>query len=64
VHRLKDGDRIELALTMGRMMALSGRELLADTELIVPVPLHHFRLWRRRFNQAAALAEVVAERLD
>jgi predicted amidophosphoribosyltransferase len=25
------------------------------------VPLHRFRLWRRRFNQAAALAEVVAE---
>lgn len=60
VHRLKYGDRIELALTMGRMMALSGRELLAEADLIVPVPLHRFRLWRRRFNQAAALAEVVA----
>jgi ComF family protein len=60
VHRLKDGDRFKLALTMGRMMALSRRQLLADTDLIVPVPLHRFRLWRRRFNQAAALAEVVA----
>jgi predicted amidophosphoribosyltransferase len=45
---------------MGRMMAMSRRELLADTDLIVPVPLHRFRLWRPRFNQAAALAEVVA----
>ncbi len=60
MQRLKYGDRIKLALTMGRMMALSGRELLADTGLIVPVPLHRFRLWRRRFNQAAALAAVVA----
>ena len=61
VHRLKYGDRIELALTMGRMMALAGRELLAEADLVVPVPLHRFRLWRRRFNQAAALATVVAE---
>lgn len=59
VHRLKYGDRLELALTMGRMMALAGRELLADADLIVPVPLHRFRLWRRRFNQAAALAGVL-----
>jgi ComF family protein len=26
----------------------------------VPVPLHRFRLWRRRFNQAALLANAVA----
>ncbi|MGL4439103.1 MAG: ComF family protein [Bosea sp. (in: a-proteobacteria)] len=61
VHRLKYGDRLELALTMGGMMALAGRELLADADLIVPVPLHRFRLWRRRFNQASALASVLAK---
>jgi len=26
---------------------------------LAPIPLHPFRLWRRRFNQAAALAEAV-----
>ncbi len=60
VHRLKYGDRTELALTLGRMMAPAGRELLAEAELIVPVPMHRTRLWSRRFNQAAALAFVVA----
>ena len=60
VHRLKYGDRTDLALTMGRMMAQAGRELLPDAGLIVPVPLHRTRLWTRRFNQAAALAQVVA----
>lgn len=60
VHRLKYGDRTELALTLGRMMAQAGRELLIDADLIVPVPLHRTRLWNRRFNQAAALAAVVA----
>jgi ComF family protein len=60
VHRLKYGDRVELSLTLGRMMAQAGRELAADDDLILPVPLHRTRLWRRRFNQAAALARVVS----
>lgn len=60
VHRLKYGDRVELSLTLGRMMAQAGRELAVDADLVLPVPLHRTRLWRRRFNQAAALAGIVA----
>jgi len=60
VHRLKYGDRPELAKTLGRMMAGAGVELLAEADLVVPVPLHPWRLWSRRFNQAMALATVVA----
>lgn len=56
VHRLKYNDRADLALTLGRMMRQAGHELLAEAELLVPVPLHRIRLWRRRFNQAALLA--------
>ncbi|TVR05880.1 MAG: ComF family protein [Salinarimonadaceae bacterium] len=59
-HRLKYNDRAELAEAMGRMMARAGSELLAEADLVVPVPLHRWRLWRRRFNQAAALALVVS----
>ena len=59
VHRLKYGDRPELARALGRMMARAGAELLADADVIAPVPLHRWRLWRRRFNQAMALARVV-----
>lgn len=60
VHRLKYGDRTDLAVTLGRMMAQAGRELLPDANLLVPVPLHRTRLWSRRFNQAAALAQIVS----
>ncbi len=42
------------------MMRQAGHELLADADLVVPVPLHRTRLWSRRFNQAALLARVVA----
>jgi ComF family protein len=56
VHRLKYGDRVELARALGGMMARAGAELMLDADVIVPVPLHRSRLWWRRFNQAMALA--------
>jgi ComF family protein len=59
VHRLKYGDRSELAGPMGRWMARAGAELLSDSDLLVPIPLHWTRLARRRFNQAAALARAI-----
>jgi ComF family protein len=60
VHRLKYGDRLDLAASLGRWMARAGRELLDDADAVVPVPLHWRRLWGRRFNQAAALARAAA----
>ncbi len=60
VHRLKYNDRLELARALGTMMARAGAELLREADVIVPVPLHRWRLWRRRFNQAMALAKAVS----
>jgi predicted amidophosphoribosyltransferase len=59
IHRLKYGDRMELAKPLGLWMARAGAELLADADLLVPVPLHPRRLIWRQFNQANALAEVI-----
>jgi ComF family protein len=61
VHALKYGDRLDLAPTMGRWMANAGRELLAEADVLVPVPLHWRRQWARRFNQSALLAEIVSK---
>jgi ComF family protein len=60
VHRLKYGDRLELAGPMGRWMARAGTELLDDADLLIPVPLHRARLAGRRFNQSVALAREVS----
>jgi len=60
VHRLKYGDRGELAEPMGRWMARAGAELLGEADLLVPVPLHRLRLAHRRFNQSAALARTIS----
>lgn len=61
VSRLKYGERLDLALVMARMMAQAGRDILADADVIVPVPMHRLRLWRRRYNQAALLAGVIGK---
>jgi predicted amidophosphoribosyltransferase len=60
VHAFKYGDRLDLAPLMGHWMARAGRELLADADALIPVPLHWHRLWARRFNQSAALALAVS----
>jgi ComF family protein len=59
VLAFKHGQRIALAPMMGRLMAARLRDPGADW-LVVPVPLHRWRLWRRGFNQAALLAREIA----
>ena len=46
---------------LGRWMARAGHALLADADGLIPVPLHWRRLWARRFNQSAALANIVSQ---
>lgn len=60
VLRFKHADRTDMAPSFARWMARAGAELLADADLITPVPLHWTRLLRRRFNQAALLANQLA----
>ena len=62
VHRLKYGDRLELAGTMGAWMARAGAEVLEEADVLVPVPLHRRRLAARRFNQSALLVRAISRR--
>ena len=57
---LKHADRLELVPGFARWLARSGQSLIADSDVIVPVPLHRGRLWRRRYNQSAELGRRLA----
>jgi len=56
----KHGDRTDLARACGGWMARAGAELLAEADLVAPVPLHWRRLLMRRYNQAVLLARSLA----
>jgi ComF family protein len=60
VLRFKHAERIEAASTFARWMAAAGNDLLAGADLLVPVPLHRWRLLRRGYNQSALLAAQLA----
>jgi ComF family protein len=59
---LKHADRLDLVPAFAAWLDRAGAELLQNADLIVPVPLHAIRLWRRRYNQAAELARALARR--
>ena len=60
VLALKHADRLDLVPAFGRWLERTGRELLSQTDVIVPVPLHRLRLWKRRYNQSAELARALS----
>jgi ComF family protein len=60
VLRFKHADRTDYAPAFTAWLARAGRDLLAEADLVVPVPLHRWRLLRRRYNQAAVLANALA----
>lgn len=62
VHLLKYGDRLDLVQPFSHWMARAGSELLRECDALVPVPLHWTRLFQRRFNQSAALAQALSRR--
>ncbi len=55
----KHSDETHGASVYGQWLARAGARLLADADLIAPVPLHRRRLLRRRYNQAGLLAQAV-----
>src|SRR5579885_899542 len=59
VLALKHADRTHLAVAFGRWMRRAGGEVLENADFLVPVPLHWTRLFRRRYNQAALLANAI-----
>ena len=60
VLRLKHGDQPAIARAAGKWMATRAAPLITDDTLIVPIPLHWWRLFRRRVNQSALLAQALA----
>ena len=59
VLAFKHADRTDAAPVWGRWLARAGADVLADADVLVPVPLHRRRLISRRYNQAALMAQAL-----
>lgn len=59
---LKRAGRRDGLSVFAQWMALAGRDVLEDADLIVPVPLHYRRLASRGFNQSAWLGAALSRR--
>jgi len=64
VLALKHGDRLDLVRPAAGWMARVAAPFVLPETVLVPVPAHRLRLWARRYNQAALLAQALARRID
>jgi ComF family protein len=66
VHDFKYLRHSDLAISLGAHMGGFARRdsVLSSAALVVPVPLHSRREWRRGFNQSALLARHTAHEMD
>lgn len=64
-YQIKYHGNIRAGRYFGRMLGnrLASSELFEDVDMVVPVPLHWTRKWKRGYNQAEVIAEAVAEEL-
>ncbi|MBQ7019560.1 MAG: ComF family protein [Bacteroidales bacterium] len=64
-YQIKYHGNIRAGRYFGRMLGnrLASSELFEDVDMVVPVPLHWTRKWKRGYNQAEVIAEAVAEAL-
>jgi ComF family protein len=60
VHGFKYSDRHDGRRLFGRWMVAAGAAILADADVLIPIPLNRWRLLHRRFNQSAILANEVS----
>lgn len=60
----KHGDRTESVVTMVPWLKAAGADFWDTADMIVPVPLHRWRLLRRRYNQAALMGQAIARAME
>jgi ComF family protein len=60
----KHRDRTDAAPAFAAWMARAGGQLIETADIVAPVPLHYWRFVRRRYNQSAMLAQLLARQAD
>ena len=61
-YQIKYHGNLAVGRHFGRMLGrrLSGSDIFRDVDMVIPVPLHRLRRWKRGYNQAEVIASEVA----
>jgi ComF family protein len=62
ILQFKHADRLEGVPLFAALLERIAQPYVLRADLIIPVPLHWTRLWRRQYNQAALLARALGQR--
>ena len=60
----KHADKLHIVRAFVPWLLRAGADILSNAELLVPVPLHRWRLLSRRYNQAALIAQALEKHTD
>ncbi|MEK6734858.1 MAG: ComF family protein [Pseudomonadota bacterium] len=61
IHNFKYKDHLHYLDYITKLMINLGKEVIQQADIIIPVPMHHYKLLKRGYNQAALLAIKIAE---
>lgn len=61
VLRFKHGDQLYLAPAFAQWMQRVANDWFKEEVILVPVPLHRWRIFQRRYNQAALLTRALSK---
>lgn len=61
ILQYKHGDKLSLSPTFAKWMISYGGDILKESDVLIPVPLHPSRLRKRMYNQAAELVKEVSK---
>lgn len=57
----KHGDKLHAAKAFVPWLKMAGAEMLDQADVLLPVPLHPWRLLKRKYNQAAVMAAALSK---
>lgn len=59
----KHGDKTNFAKFMAKVMCLTGKNLINDADVIIPIPIHFTRMLKRKYNQASLLSKLIGKQM-
>lgn len=61
ILKFKHADGTHMVPILTRLLQLVGQDMIAPDVIVMPVPLHRWRLLKRRYNQAGLLSAALAK---